>query len=123
VKQQTPSQTESQKKSNRPIIALLLSFSSVFFCCISFAVNNPNGFDAFMAKSPLWYAAQALMCVAGLLPLAGAILGGFSLRAREANLNLSIAAVVIGVLAFLLAALIFAYVLFFVGVFTVLSPS
>lgn len=120
---QTSSPTEPQKKSNRPIIALLLSLSSVFFCCISFAVNNPNGFDAFMANSPLWYVAQALMCVAGLLPLAGAILGGLSLRAGEANRNLSIAAVGIGVLAFILAALIFAYVLFFVGVFAVMSPS
>ena len=114
---------EPQKKSNRPIVALLLSLSSIFFCCISFVVNNPNGFDAFMEKDPLWYVAQALMCVAALLPLAGAILGILSLRAGEGNRNLSIAAIVIGVLAFILAVLILGYVLLFVGVFAVMSPS
>ncbi len=121
--QRTPSPTESQKKSNRPIIALLLSLSLVFFCCISFAVNNPNGFDAFIENNPLWYVAQALMCVAGLLPLMGAILGGLSLRAGEANQNLSIAAVVIGVPAFILALLIFGYVLFFIGIYNIFLPS
>jgi hypothetical protein len=123
MSQQSPFQIESQKKSNRPIIALLLSLSSVLFCCISFAVNNPNGFDAYMENSPLWYVAEALMCVAALLPLAGAILGVLSLRAGESNRNLSITAIVIGISAFILATLFLAYVLFFVGVFLVMSPS
>ena len=118
---QNPIQTEARKKSNRPIVALLFSLSSFFFCCISFLVNNPNGFDAFMENNPLWYVAQALMCVAALLPLAGAILGGLSLRAGDSNRNLSIAAVVIGIPAFILALLIFGYVLIFVGVFQVFS--
>ena len=118
---QTPIQAEVKKKSNRPVLALLLSLSSLFFCCASFLVNNPNGFDAFMKNSPLWYVAQALMCVAALLPLTGAILGGFSLRAADANRNLSIAAIVIGIPAFILALLIFGYVLIFIGVFQVFS--
>ncbi len=114
---------EPQKKPNRPIVALLFSLSSIFFCCISFVVNNPNGFDAFMDKNPLWYVAQALMCVAALLPLAGVFLGVLSLRAGDAKRPLSIAAIVIGVLAFILAVLILGYVLLFVGVFSVMSPS
>lgn len=118
---QTPIQAETRKKSSRPIIALLLSLSSLFFCCASFLVNNPNGFEAFMENSPLWYVAQALMCVAALLPLTGAILGDLSLRAADANRNLSIAAIVIGIPAFILALLIFGYVLIFIGVFQVFS--
>ena len=115
--------TEPKKKSNRPLIALLLSLSSIFFCCVSFLVNNPNGFDAFMENNPLWYVAQALMCVAGLLPLTGAILGGLSLRAGDSNRNLSIAALVIGIPAFIMALLIFGYVMTFVGVIKVFSPQ
>ena len=111
----------SSKKSNRPILALLLSLSSFLFCCISFAVNNPNGFDAFMESNPLWYVAQTLMCVAALLPLAGAVLGILSLRAGESNRNLAIAAIVVGIPAFILTTLIFLYVLLFVGVFNVFS--
>jgi hypothetical protein len=113
--------TPTLKKSNRPIIAFLLSLSSLFFCCISFAVNNPNGFDAFMANNPLWYVAQALMCVAAILPLSGSVLGILSLRAGETNRNLAIAALAIGLPSFLLTTLIFLYVLFFVGVFNVFS--
>ena len=74
-----------------------------------------------MEYNPLWYVAQALMCVAALLPLTGAILGGLSLRAADANRNLSIAAIVIGIPAFILALLIFGYVLIFVGVIQVFS--
>lgn len=110
------------KKSNRPIAALILSLSSIFFCCVSFLVNNPNGFDAYMEGNPLWYVAQALMCLAAVLPLIGAILGGLSLRAGEGNRSLAIASIVVGAPAFLLAALIFGYVMVFVGVIQVFSP-
>lgn len=109
------------KKSSRPVIALLLSLSSIFFCCISFLVSNPNNFDAFMDNNPAWYIAQVLMCLAGILPLIGAILGGLSLRAREGNRNLAIAALTLGVVAFIGSALILGYVLIFIGVFAVFS--
>lgn len=119
---QSPVQPNLQKRSNRPIVALLLSLSSFFFCCISFMVNNPNGFDAYMENNPIWYIAQALMCVAMLLPLVGAFLGVLSLRSGETNRNLAMAAVVIGILAFLATAAIFGYVMVFIGVFKVFSP-
>ena len=120
--EQQPSSTPVEpKRSNRPIIALLLSLSSFFFCCISFLVSNPNNFDAFMANDPVWYIAQALMCLAGILPLIGAILGGLSLRAGGVNRNLAIAALVIGILGFIMAVLIFGYVMTFVGVYNVFS--
>ena len=120
--EQQPSSTPVEpKKSNRPIIALLFSLSSIFFCCISFIVSNPNGFDAFMENNPAWYIAQALMCLAGILPLIGAILGGLSLRAGESSRNLAIAALVIGILGFIMAILIFGYVMTFIGVYYVFS--
>lgn len=118
---QTPTPLEPGKRSKRPLIALLLSLSSIFFCCISFLVSSPNNFDAFVAGNPAWYIAQALMCLAALLPLSGAILGGLSLRAGESNRNLAIAALVIGILGFIVATLIFGYVLTFVGVYSVFS--
>jgi hypothetical protein len=74
-----------------------------------------------MANNPLWYVAQALMCVAAILPLSGSVLGILSLRAGETNRNLAIAALAIGLPSFLLTTLIFLYVLFFVGVFNVFS--
>lgn len=85
-------------------------------------VNNPNGFDAYMENNPVWYIAQALMCVAMLLPLAGAFLGVLSLRSGETNRNLAIAAVVVGILAFLGTAALFGYVMVFIGVFKVFAP-
>ena len=121
MEQQPSLQIETQKKSNRPIIALLFSLSSIFFCCASFIVNNPNGFDAYMENSPLWYVAQALMCAAALLPLTGAVLGILSLWAGDSNRNLSIVAIVLGVLAFCLATMLILYVLSFVGVFEIMS--
>lgn len=118
---QTPSTVETTKRSNRPLIAFLLSLSSIFFCCVSFLVSNPNNFDAFMQNNPAWYIAQALMCLAGILPLSGAILGGLSLRAGENNRNLAIAGLVIGIIGFIVATLIFGYVMTFVGVYYVFS--
>ena len=119
--QESSESVQPQKRSNRPVVALLLSLSSVFFCCISFMVNNPNDFDAFTEGNPLWYVAQALMCVAAILPLSGAVLGGLALRAGESNRNLAIAALVIGIPAFILATLIFGYVMTFIGVYYVFS--
>ncbi len=109
------------KKSNRPLAALLLSLSSMFFCCVSILVSNPNNFDAYMENNPAWYIAQALMCLAGILPLIGAILGGASLRAKEANRNMAFAALVIGIIAFIWSALVTGYVLTFIGVFALFS--
>lgn len=74
-----------------------------------------------MQNNPAWYIAQALMCLAGILPLSGAILGGLSLRAGENNRNLAIAALVIGIIGFIVATLIFGYVMTFVGVYYVFS--
>ncbi len=110
-----------RNKSNRPLIALLLSFSSFFFCFVSFLVSSPNNFDAFMENNPAWYIAQALMCLAGILPLIGAILGGLSLRAGVGNRNLAIAALVVGLIAFIGSALMIGYVMTFIGVFAVFS--
>ena len=118
----SPVQPSPQKRSNRPIAALLLSLSSFFFCCISVLVNNPNGFDAFMEGKPSWYIAQALMCLAALLPLIGASLGILSLRAGEINRNLAIAAIVLGVIGFFESLGIFGYVMVFVGIINVFSP-
>ncbi len=118
---QTPEILSASKKSNRPLIALILSLSSIFFCCISFVVSSPNNFDAYVANAPAWYIAQALMCLAGILPLIGAILGGLSLRAKESNRNFALVALIIGILAFILSLLILGYVMVFVGVFAVFS--
>lgn len=74
-----------------------------------------------MQNNPAWYIAQALMCLAGILPLSGAILGGLSLRAGENNRNLAIAGLVIGIIGFIVATLIFGYVMTFVGVYYVFS--
>lgn len=120
--QQIPAQNNPPQKSKRSIIALLLSLSSFFFCCVSFLVNSPNGFDAFMENNPIWYIAQALMCVAAILPLIGAVLGILSLRADEANRNIAIASIAIGIPLFILTTLIFGYVMVFIGVFNVFSP-
>ncbi len=121
MNEQTSVQTNTIKKSVLPIIALALSILSTFSCCISFAVNNPNGFDAFIQNNPVWYVAQALMCLASLLALTGVILGVISIRKKE-NLNISIAALVIGVPTFIAEVLIFGYVMFFIGIFRVFSP-
>ena len=106
-------QIESQPKSRRPVIALLLSLSSLLFCCAYFAVN-PEGFDHLSsgAYTPLVLASQALLCVGALLPLAGTVLGFLSLKANEANRNMSIAAIVFGLPAFILSAAIFGFMLF-----------
>ena len=114
-------ESAASKKSNRPLIALLLSLSSIFFCCISFAISSPNDFDAFMENNPAWYVAQALMCLAGILPLIGAILGVLSLRAGESNRNFALAALVVGIIAFIWSVLVTGYVLTFVGVFALFS--
>lgn len=111
----------SHARSNRPIIALILSLSSFFFCCVSFLVSSPNNLDAFMANDPAWYIAQVLMCLAGILPLIGAILGGLSLRAGEGNRNFALVALVVGILGFIWALLVFGYVMTFVGVFYMFS--
>jgi hypothetical protein len=62
------------------------------------------------------------MCVAAILPLVGAILGILSLRANEANRNIAMASIAIGLPLFILATLIFGYVMFFIGVMNVFSP-
>lgn len=115
-------QPAAPKKSNRPLIALALSLSSIFFCCISFLVSNPNNFDAYMENNPAWYIAQALMCLAGILPLIGAILGGLSLRAGESNRSLALIALVVGLLGFIGSVLVTGYVMVFIGIFQVFSP-
>ncbi|MBI3165718.1 MAG: hypothetical protein IPG44_09340 [Anaerolineales bacterium] len=114
-------ESAAPKKSNRPLVALLLSISSIFFCCLSFLISNPNNFDAYMENNPAWYIGQALMCLAGLLPLIGAILGGLSLRAGETNRNFAIAALVVGIIAFIGSALITGYVMTFIGIFAIFS--
>lgn len=115
-------QTPAPKRSNRPVIALLFSGSALFLMCISFAVNNPNGFDAYIENNPLWYVAQALLCLTMILSLVGSVLGVMALRADGGNRGLGIASLVVGIPILIFAVLVFGYVMVFIGVITVFSP-
>jgi hypothetical protein len=103
-----------QPKPNKPIIGLILSLSSTFLCCISIGITPQNG-EAVPMNSVLWILSQVLMCVAVILPLVGAILGFMSLQKNEANRQLAIAALIIGILSFITTAAILAFNLFFAG--------
>ena len=74
----------TQPKSNKPIIGLLLSLSSIFFCCLSFMIS-PQNYEELPFSEPLWIFSQILLCLAGLVPFIGTILGILSLRKGEAN--------------------------------------
>ena len=102
----------NKTKSNKPIIGLLLSLSSIFFCCISFTIS-PQNFEELPFSEPLWLLSQFLLCLAGLIPLIGAILGILSLRKDETNRSISITAVVMGILSFIISLLMLGYTLFF----------
>lgn len=104
----------TQPTSNKPIIGLILSISSIFFCCISIGIT-PQNVEALPTTSFLWILSQILMCVAVVLPLAGAVLGFMSLRNNETNRQLAVTALVIGILSFITTAAILAFNLFFAG--------
>lgn len=105
---------EIQPKSNKPIIGLILSLSSTLMCCLSIGIT-PQNVEALPTTSVLWILSQVLMCVAVILPLAGAILGFMSLQKNELNRQLAIAALVVGILSFITTAAILAFNLFFAG--------
>lgn len=104
----------TQPKSNKPIIGLILSLSSTLFCCISIGIT-PQNVEDFPTTSFLWTLSQVLMCVAVVLPLSGAILGFMSIQKNEANRQLAVAALAIGILSFITTAAILAFNLFFAG--------
>lgn len=65
--------------------------------------------------------AQALIRLSGILPLISAVLGGSSLRVGESNRNFALAALAVGIIAFIWSVLIIGYVMIFIGVFSVIS--
>lgn len=103
-----------QPKSNKPIIGLILSSSSILFCCVSFMIT-PQNTEAVPMNSTIWVVSQVLMCIAALLPFIGTILGFISLQKNESNRPIAIAALVIGTLSFIITAAISAFNLFFAG--------
>jgi len=111
--------TESQPKSKLPLIALILSLSSIVFGGISLTLFYGSSLFnlTYFNYGPVGFLASCLSCVGVFAPLVGIISGGLSLARGYPQKRLSIIAILAGILA----VLVMVFVALFISIFTFAS--